>query len=147
MSDTITPREVAIQWFQEVWGERNAESVTRLMAPHAKAHLEGGVEMVGPAEFLSLHKSLLTIFPDLDLKVLRVIGSETDACVHWEITGTHQGDAMGFAPTGKPHAFDGITWLRIENGQIVEGWDRWNQNDLFTKLANAPAAQPNREPA
>ncbi len=67
--------------------------------------------------------------------MLGVLGNETEACVRWAATGTHAGEGLGFAPTNKRVSFHGVTWLRMENGKIAEGWDNWNQDRLFAEMA------------
>jgi hypothetical protein len=41
------------------------------------------------------------------------------------------------AKTGSPVTVRGITWLRIAEGRIMEGWDAWNQGRLMTQLQAA----------
>jgi predicted ester cyclase len=45
--------------------------------------------------------------------------------------GTHQGEFMGIAPTGKPVSFNAIDVVRIAGGKIVE---RWSQADNLALL-------------
>ena len=51
---------------------------------------------------------------------------------------THKGDFQGIAPTGRKATVNGTTWARIENGQIVEGWDNWDQLGLLVQLGSVP---------
>jgi len=126
---------IAVQWFQEVWRNRDAEAIPRLMAPDARGHLEGGQEITGPEAFIQFHRALLTAIPDIEIEMLGVLGNETEACVRWAAAGTHVGEGLGFAPTNKRVSFHGVTWFRMENGQIAEGWDNWNQDRLFAEMA------------
>jgi predicted ester cyclase len=49
---------------------------------------------------------------------------------------------LGLQPTGKQVRIRGMTWFRIEEGKIVEGWDAWNQQALFAILSGQVAARP-----
>ncbi|MEV8535981.1 ester cyclase [Streptomyces sp. NPDC051211] len=40
----------------------------------------------------------------------------------WNWRGTHHGDFMGVAPTGKTYEMSGTTTFRCQNGEIIEGW-------------------------
>lgn len=133
-----TPREVATSWFEEVWNQRAAHLVPQLMSADAVGHVEGG-EVVGPDGFFQLQNSILGALPDLKVKILRSVADGEDACILWEATGTHSGHGLGFAPTDQVVTFRGTTWFRVVDGQIVEGWDSWNQGALFAKLLAAPA--------
>lgn len=40
--------------------------------------------------------------------------------IHWQMTGTHTGDAFGFAASGNPVAINGTDIIRIVDGKITE---------------------------
>ena len=42
---------------------------------------------------------------------------------------------MGLEPTGRPVEFRGITWLRIADGKLMEGWQQTNMPGVFRSLA------------
>ena len=52
----------------------------------------------------------------------------------WSGTGTHRGNSLGFAATNRPARFTGMVFVRIENGQIVEGWNLFNQLGMLEQL-------------
>jgi predicted ester cyclase len=60
--------------------------------------------------------------------------------VRWAAEGTHRGELLGIAATGLHIAIRGMTWLRLSNGRIVEGWDSWNQGRLMSELQAAAAS-------
>jgi steroid delta-isomerase-like uncharacterized protein len=125
---------LARRWFDEVWNERREETVTELLAPDAAGHLEGGLEVCGPAEFHPVRAALLGAFPDFDVVVDQVIAQGDDVAVRWSAKGTHRGESLGIPASNRPAAFRGMTWLRFRDGRIVEGWDAWNQGRLLQDL-------------
>ena len=40
--------------------------------------------------------------------------------VRWTTRGTHDGELLGFAPTGTPVAFTGISFFTVRCGKVVE---------------------------
>ncbi len=44
---------------------------------------------------------------------------------------------MGMAPSQRELAFNGVTWLRVKDGQITEGWDFWNLGGLMQTMSAA----------
>ena len=127
---------LAVQWFQQVWRNQDAAAIAQLMSPDAKGHLEGGLEITGPEEFGKLHASMLAAFPDITMELLGVVGENDQACIHWRMKATHTGAGMGMTPTGKAVSLRGMTWVRARDGQLVEGWDCWNQGALFAELSS-----------
>jgi predicted ester cyclase len=54
--------------------------------------------------------------------------------LRWKAEGTHRGDLMGLAPTGKRVLLTGIEILRIADGKIVERWAEDNGQIVLTQL-------------
>jgi len=131
---------VARRWFEEVWNQRREGTVRELMMPTGVGHLEGGT-VRGVEQFLAMRSLLLEAFPDLRITVENVIANGDDVAVRWNVTGTHRGSSLGFTATHRPVSFRGMTWLRVQNGRIVEGWDAWNQGALFAELRAAAERQ------
>jgi steroid delta-isomerase-like uncharacterized protein len=127
---------VARRWFEEVWNQRREGTVRELMMSTGVGHLEGGT-VEGVEQFLAIRSLLLEAFPDLRITVENVIANGDDVAVRWNVTGTHRGTSLGFAATHRPISFRGMTWLRVQKGRIVEGWDAWNQGALFAELRGA----------
>ena len=46
----------------------------------------------------------------------------------------HLGGSLGIPATGKPVRSTGISIARIEKGQIVEGWDNWDQLEMLKQI-------------
>jgi predicted ester cyclase len=47
---------------------------------------------------------------------------------------------LGVAPTGRRIRIEGIVVVRIANGQIVEGWNSWDQLGLLRQIGALPTA-------
>jgi predicted ester cyclase len=52
--------------------------------------------------------------------------------------GTHDGDFMGVAPTGRHVEFTSTAVLRVEHGLIAEAWDQVDSLGLLTQLGALP---------
>ena len=52
----------------------------------------------------------------------------------WKWRGTHKGEFMGAAPTGKSHEMMGTTTFRCVNGEITEGWWHFNVGELQRQM-------------
>jgi len=124
---------LARRWFEEVWNQRRHATVHELMHPESVGHVEGG-DVVGPSGFLGMQASFLEAIPDVRVTVEATLARDAQVVVRWSARGTHTGDGLGVAPTSRPIAIRGITWLRIADGRIVEGWDSWNRDGLLQQL-------------
>jgi steroid delta-isomerase-like uncharacterized protein len=59
-------------------------------------------------------------FPDVDVQVDELVASGDMVAVATTFTGTHEGELMGIAPTGRRVSVTGIDMVRIAGGRIVE---------------------------
>ena len=124
------------RWFDEVWNKRRDATVHELLDPAAIGHLEGLVTH-NVTEFLAARSILLNAFPDLRVSVEEILAEGDAVAVRWSAEGTHRGQLLSIPGTGHPITIRGMTWLRLSNGRIVEGWDAWNQGRLMNDLQTA----------
>src|SRR5437868_1197369 len=122
---------IAKRWFREVWASGGGEAaVDELLAQDAVGWMEGR-DVNGRADFKVARKELLEIFPDLTLNVEDIVEQRDSVAVRWTAVATHRGHGLGMAPTNRRISIRGITWLELQNSQIVRGWDSWNLGELI----------------
>ncbi len=100
---------------------------------------EAGEDIVGIeglTQFVSMMRSAL---PDLRITIEDDMAEEDKAVTRWIAQGTHQGELMGIAPTGKQVTMTGITIHRIEEDKIVEEWSNWDALGLMQQIGAAPS--------
>lgn len=79
-------------------------------------------------------------FPDAERTVEDQVADDNQTVVtRWRATGTHQGEFMGIAPTGKRITITGISIHRIASGKIVEEWQEWDSLGLMQQLGIVPS--------
>jgi hypothetical protein len=82
---------------------------------------------------------LLQAFPDLQLNVEDLIGEDDKVVARIVVTGTHRGEYMGLAPTGKRIAYDEIFIFRFADGRVVETWGVVDVLSQMKQLGVVPA--------
>lgn len=128
-------RSVVLRWFEEVWNQRREETIEELVTDHSVCYTDQG-PICGSQEFKQLqYQPLLSAFPDLHVQVDAVLCDDTDVVVRWTATGTHTGDGLRIPPTMKPASFTGISWIRVRDGKLQEGWQSSNIADVIRRLA------------
>jgi len=126
---------LARHWFEQVWNRRRPEFINELAAPDCLGHHPDG-DTQGIATWrTAIYEPMLAALPDIAVTVEDVIADGERAVVRWRARGTHAGDGYGIPPTGRSIDMSGMTWLRIREGRIVEGWDCWNQDGLLKQLS------------
>jgi predicted ester cyclase len=81
----------------------------------------------GPEGFKPVLASFIAAFPDINIIVHDMLQEPGKIAVRAEITGTHQGEFMGMAPTGRPisvrlHEFHLLNGERVTTTWHMEDW-------------------------
>lgn len=71
---------------------------------------------------------------DFNFNLDREICQGDDVVTLWTWTGTHHGEFMGLAPTGKQVSMTGTTIFRFKDGKIQEGWWHYDTMGLMRRL-------------
>jgi predicted ester cyclase len=123
----------------EIFGQGRVDVVDELLAPDFVDHdplpgvpptRDGVKQLVG---------MFRAAFPDFEVEVLHTVVEGDKAVDHISSTGTHLGEFMGVAPTGKRIATSAIVLsLLDEQGRIAERWQRFGAMQLLQQLGVIP---------
>jgi predicted ester cyclase len=125
------------EWFEEVWNQRDAKAIDRLLDPDAIAHgISGadGKEPRGPAEFKDFHQRFLTAFPNLVISVEDTVSEGDKIAARCTVRAKHEGEGLGFAATGKQVEITGMCILRTRDGKSVEAWNNFDFLKMHSQM-------------
>ena len=123
----------------EVISQNRLDRVEEIIAPDEVDHaLPPGVP-AGLDGVKQVFRLLHTAFPDLQIEIEDLIAEGDQVVGPVTARGTHQGEFMGIAPTGKRVSFSAIDVVRIAGGQIVERWSQADNLALLQQLGAVPA--------
>ena len=126
---------LARRWFAGVWNQRRAETIEELLSPEAVNHSDALGVLHGPAAFRErVYEPFRTAFPDVRVEVVETVAAGDVVVARWRATGTHTGPGLGMPPTGRPIDVRGMTWIRYQDGKMVEGHECWNLGGLLESL-------------
>ena len=100
---------VVQRYIEEVINQGKLELIDTFFAPDMRERVRG---------FLTGSNDP---FPDGREEIQDLVAEGNMVMARWVFHGTHQGEFMGIAPTGKPVEITGYGTYRLENEQIV--WD------------------------
>jgi steroid delta-isomerase-like uncharacterized protein len=104
----------------EVYNEGNFDVMPEIFAEGYLHGSANGPDAIGIAEGARRIGGFLTALPDLEWTFDDVIVEGDRVAARWTTRGTHDGDLLGFAPTGKPVEFTGISFFTVRCGKVVE---------------------------
>lgn len=82
----------------------------------------------GPDGFKAFFSSLRSAFPDAKVEAEALLADDEHVAIAYTLTGTHEGEFHGLAPTGRSISVRGLQIARFAEGKIVE---RWGSSDEF----------------
>jgi steroid delta-isomerase-like uncharacterized protein len=97
-----------------------------------RSALPGGIK--GPAALHRQMDMLRAAFPDLELTIADLFAEGNKVAVRFEAPGTHTGEFMGIAPTGRKVTWRGIVIYQIEDGKVDHAWADWDDAGLIQAL-------------
>jgi predicted ester cyclase len=80
-------------------------------------------------------------FPDVQLSVEDQVSEGDMMVTRWIASGTHQGELMGIAPTGKRVRVAGTSVERVVDGKIEETWDNYDALGMMQQIGAIPSPE------
>lgn len=93
----------------------------------------------GIENFKAVMNWLLTAVPDQHWSIEDMISEEDKVVCRMTWSGTHQGEFMGIAPTGKRFSVEHIHIFRITDGKLSEHWAVRDDLDMIRQLGFVPS--------
>jgi steroid delta-isomerase-like uncharacterized protein len=94
-----------------------------------------GMPMQGREAMLDAVRAYMTAFPDLHVEVSSFTVDGPRLVQEWTSTGTHQGELMGMAPTGRwTETYGAIVTTCDDDGKVIEGSVYWNPLVMLRQL-------------
>lgn len=128
-----TPEVVAREWFETVWNKLDESAIDRLMHPQVVAHGLAPDAMRGPAGFKPFFHAFKESFANIRIQVDRAVTQGDVVAVLCHVTANHIGNALGPA-SRRDVDFWGTTFLRVTDGQIVEGWNTYDFLTMYQQI-------------
>ena len=127
---SLEENKAIVRRFVEAYNNRNLDAFDDLLAPDYFDH----TSQVGPEGLKQLMNMAFKAFPDFHETIEDIIAEGDKVWVRITYTGTHTGEFMGIAPTGKKITTEMVDIFRIVNGKLVEYRDVNNNLDYLKKL-------------
>ncbi len=132
-------KALARRSLEEIWNKGNLAVADELIAPNHVAHDPANPNAGSGPEATKQQASMYrTAFPDLQITIDDQVAEGDQVVTRWTARGTHRGDLMGIAPTGKQMTVTGINITRIAGGKAQEDWTNWDTIGMMQQLGVVP---------
>jgi steroid delta-isomerase-like uncharacterized protein len=113
------------------------EVVDRDVVDHDPAPDQGP----GPEGYKQLFGALRNAFPDMEVTPEHMAATDEDVALAYTITGTHEGEFLGVAPTRRRITARGVQIGRFRDGKLVERWGSSDQLAILQQLGAEPQTE------
>ena len=110
-------------------------TVDELFAPQAARRVKG------------LFTEFYTAFPDWREQIVELVAEGNTVAGRFRCSGTHQGEFLGEAPTGKRMEVEEVFFLRVEDGKFVGFWALEDSLGRMRQLGLLPSRSNGSEEA
>ena len=120
-------KDVVRKWFDAV-NRHDVDAVAELVAEDFVNHSSTNQGREGLRSEMTYW---FNAFPDAEVPLEEVVAEGDMVAVRHGLSGTHEGEFLGVAPTGKRISVQEMDIFRVKNGLIIESW---SAPDLFGML-------------
>ncbi len=138
--NTEENKAISRRGIEEAWNKGNLSIIDEVIVPDIVIHDLGNPagEIRGREAVKAQRVMFCTAFPDLHLTIEDTIAEGDEVMVRFTARGTHLGELLGIAPTGKQVVVTGIAIDRYADGKVVEGWGYFDRLSLLQQLSMIP---------
>ncbi len=124
---------------EEVLNKRNLDAVDEFYAVDFVDHNAPPGTPPGIGGIKQIYTMIHTAFADIHITIEDMVAEDDRVVLRFTARGTHKGELMGIAPTGRQFTVMEIRIYRIAGGKIVEHWGLLDQLGLMQQLGVVPA--------
>ncbi len=124
----------------DAWNRRDWARYRQLLHPDYSYTGGDGQTQKGPEAGMALVQMWATAYPDGKIEVQRVHAVSPElAILEFVGRGTHKGDLMGIAPTGRQMSIPVCNVIEVRDGKIVAEREYMDMFHMMQQLGVAPA--------
>ena len=135
-TNTEQNKALVMRFNKEVIEQGNRESFKELVSDNVHNHAAAPGSPSGPESMSHfLFEILRKGFPDIQVEILDQVAEGDKVTSRKILRGTHRGEFLGIAATGKKMEIHVIDIIRLENGKYAEHWGMSNIPEVLAQLA------------
>ena len=135
----IEENKKLVQRYYELVNLRKHESAYQLCSSDMIFHLANNDMSIEQSKILDA--MLFTAFPDLTFTIEDIIAEGDKVAFRITLKGTHLGEFIDHASTGKKIEYTNSNWFKVANGKLIEYWGTSDRLLLFQQLGILPPTE------
>ena len=126
------------RWVEEAWNNGNLAIADEVYSTDYLLH-DPASPIHGPEALKQFVATFRTAYPDIHTTIEDMIAEGNKVVWRYTVRGTHKGEFMGIAPTGKSITLTGILISRFVGDKVVEDWNNYDALGMMQQLGVIPS--------
>jgi len=128
----VTPVGLARRFVDLWYTDGSTEELRGLVAPDYVHHAPGAD--LSFDQFAGQLEAIRASLTEPEWEVVHAVADGDLVAVYVTFAGTHTGEFLGVAATGRRVTTAGACFLRVADGRIAEDWDAWALQSVLFQL-------------
>lgn len=133
-------KALARRFYEDIMNKKMVDAIDELCSQDFIDHSAFPGQAPGIQGLKDSFSMFTKAFPDMGVEIEQMVAEGDTVVTRFTLTGTHKGELMGAAPTGKKITFHAIDMLRVSGGKVVEAWHQGDEMMAMTQLGVKPPA-------
>ncbi|WP_158784783.1 ester cyclase [Pantoea sp. BAV 3049] len=138
-TDRLLAERIAVETVYRAFNDKNPDLLDKAVSTDWQDIPLAPGQGPGAAGFKPILLGFIEALPDVNIEIHEMIQLPGRIAVRAEITGTHLGNFMGIAATGKKVSFAIHEFHHLDKGRITTTWHLEDWFGLFRQLEQFPA--------
>ena len=138
-------KAVLRRFYDEFFNGGNLDVADKIIAPDCPLYFGSMFMGNGPEAFKQTRTMMYGGFPDLHWTIEEMVAEGEKVAERLTARGTHEGEFMGVAPTGKRVEFQGQAIFHISEGKVLECRGMPDMLGLMQQIGAVPAPEQSEE--
>jgi len=128
-------RALVTRYFEEVWNRGRLDALDEILTADYVNHSPSLPNpRPGPTGLKPIVAAMRAGIADLHYEILDMVATPDKVAVYVRLTGTHEGELFGMAPSGKPVDVRQMQFEWLRGGRISEHWRITDETALMRQL-------------
>jgi steroid delta-isomerase-like uncharacterized protein len=132
----IEDNKELVRRYIETWNRGDLEGMSEFWAPDMIHHTRSGSH--GFESVISIVANFMSAFPDLKFEIEDLVADGDRVASRMTAVGTHTGEYMGVAATGRTVSCSVLGFARVADGKLVEHWGVTDELHLIEQIGLVP---------
>lgn len=133
MTTTTETNKELVRRVVEALNERDEEAFVETHTRDVVLH-DHDEELHGVDAAVEHEWTIYDAFPDMEYTIEELLAEDETVAGRWRVTGTHENEFEGIAPTGEEIDIPASGVFRVEDGKIAEVWLTYDRFGMMQQL-------------